>query len=159
MLFLCCILIWVKRLLLLSRARWLTCPDPDAEELFRMVGEVFIFWSKSHVSVSSSRQLSSCSRGFLSFSPLFWRMFFFFLLMSYPARFSPCSSTELQERRAELCGDERDQQHVLPHRWQQEQDEQGESGQADTAYGQIIRNIVLHYWIRCFKYLTPYVNL
>lgn len=32
------------------RARWLTCPDPDAEELFRMVGEVFIFWSKSHVS-------------------------------------------------------------------------------------------------------------
>ena len=33
-----------------TRARWLTCPDPDAEELFRMVGEVFIFWSKSHVS-------------------------------------------------------------------------------------------------------------
>lgn len=31
------------------RARWLTCRDPDAEELFRMVGEVFIFWSKSHV--------------------------------------------------------------------------------------------------------------
>ena len=28
----------------------MTCPDPDAEELFRMVGEVFIFWSKSHVS-------------------------------------------------------------------------------------------------------------
>ncbi|XP_028825170.1 ryanodine receptor 1-like isoform X5 [Denticeps clupeoides] len=31
-----------------NRARWLTCPDCDAEELFRMVGEVFIFWSKSH---------------------------------------------------------------------------------------------------------------
>ncbi|KAI1893681.1 hypothetical protein AGOR_G00126200 [Albula goreensis] len=31
-----------------NRASWLTCPDPDAEELFRMVGEVFIFWSKSH---------------------------------------------------------------------------------------------------------------
>uniref|UniRef100_A0A3B3DVI6 Ryanodine receptor 1a (skeletal) n=1 Tax=Oryzias melastigma TaxID=30732 RepID=A0A3B3DVI6_ORYME len=31
-----------------NNARWLTCPDPDAEELFRMVGEVFIFWSKSH---------------------------------------------------------------------------------------------------------------
>ncbi|XP_050977784.1 ryanodine receptor 1 isoform X1 [Labeo rohita] len=31
-----------------NRARWLTCRDPDAEELFRMVGEVFIFWSKSH---------------------------------------------------------------------------------------------------------------
>ncbi|KAG5284985.1 hypothetical protein AALO_G00032720 [Alosa alosa] len=31
-----------------NRARWLTCPDPDAEELFRMVGEVFIYWSKSH---------------------------------------------------------------------------------------------------------------
>uniref|UniRef100_A0A8C7UTV2 Skeletal muscle ryanodine receptor n=1 Tax=Oncorhynchus mykiss TaxID=8022 RepID=A0A8C7UTV2_ONCMY len=31
-----------------NRARWLTCPDPDAEELFRMIGEVFIFWSKSH---------------------------------------------------------------------------------------------------------------
>ncbi|MEQ2177782.1 hypothetical protein GOODEAATRI_007210, partial [Goodea atripinnis] len=34
-----------------NRARWLTSPDPDAEELFRMVGEVFIFWSKSHVSL------------------------------------------------------------------------------------------------------------
>ncbi|XP_031429541.1 ryanodine receptor 1b isoform X8 [Clupea harengus] len=31
-----------------NRARWLTCPDPDAEDLFRMVGEVFISWSKSH---------------------------------------------------------------------------------------------------------------
>ncbi|XP_036440578.1 ryanodine receptor 1-like isoform X1 [Colossoma macropomum] len=31
-----------------NRARWLTSPDPDAEDLFRMVGEVFIFWSKSH---------------------------------------------------------------------------------------------------------------
>ncbi|MGH0163048.1 UNVERIFIED_CONTAM: hypothetical protein FKN15_043973 [Acipenser sinensis] len=31
-----------------NRAKWLTYPDPDAEELFRMVGEVFIFWSKSH---------------------------------------------------------------------------------------------------------------
>ncbi|XP_069042527.1 ryanodine receptor 1 isoform X6 [Lepisosteus oculatus] len=31
-----------------NRARWLTYPDSDAEELFRMVGEVFIFWSKSH---------------------------------------------------------------------------------------------------------------
>uniref|UniRef100_A0A8C1G5K8 Ryanodine receptor 1a (skeletal) n=1 Tax=Cyprinus carpio TaxID=7962 RepID=A0A8C1G5K8_CYPCA len=31
-----------------NRARWLMCRDPDAEELFRMVGEVFIFWSKSH---------------------------------------------------------------------------------------------------------------
>ncbi|TRY98674.1 hypothetical protein DNTS_033428 [Danionella cerebrum] len=31
-----------------NRARWLTCRDADAEELFRMVGEVFIFWSKSH---------------------------------------------------------------------------------------------------------------
>ncbi|XP_063061461.1 ryanodine receptor 1b isoform X2 [Engraulis encrasicolus] len=31
-----------------NRARWLTNPDPDAEDLFRMVGEVFIFWSKSH---------------------------------------------------------------------------------------------------------------
>ncbi|XP_023662899.1 ryanodine receptor 1b isoform X3 [Paramormyrops kingsleyae] len=31
-----------------NRPRWLTCPDPDAEDLFRIVGEVFIFWSKSH---------------------------------------------------------------------------------------------------------------
>ncbi|KAG8448852.1 hypothetical protein GDO86_015793 [Hymenochirus boettgeri] len=29
-------------------ANWLTEPNCDAEELFRMVGEVFIFWSKSH---------------------------------------------------------------------------------------------------------------
>uniref|UniRef100_A0A8C3CTU5 Ryanodine receptor 1 n=1 Tax=Cairina moschata TaxID=8855 RepID=A0A8C3CTU5_CAIMO len=31
-----------------SRAKWLTEPNSDAEELFRMVGEVFIYWSKSH---------------------------------------------------------------------------------------------------------------
>ncbi|XP_069500422.1 ryanodine receptor 1 isoform X4 [Ambystoma mexicanum] len=31
-----------------NRATWLRAPDLDAEELFRMVGEVFIFWSKSH---------------------------------------------------------------------------------------------------------------
>ncbi|KAH0631540.1 hypothetical protein JD844_005911 [Phrynosoma platyrhinos] len=30
------------------RANWLTEPNSDAEELFRMVGEVFIYWSKSH---------------------------------------------------------------------------------------------------------------
>lgn len=33
-----------------GRAKWLTEPNSDAEELFRMVGEVFIYWSKSHVS-------------------------------------------------------------------------------------------------------------
>ncbi|KAK2088362.1 Ryanodine receptor 1 [Saguinus oedipus] len=27
---------------------WLTEPNPSAEELFRMVGEIFIYWSKSH---------------------------------------------------------------------------------------------------------------
>ncbi|CAL8363589.1 unnamed protein product [Merluccius merluccius] len=37
-----------ERTSMCTLARWLTCPDPDAEELFRMVGEVFIFWSKSH---------------------------------------------------------------------------------------------------------------
>uniref|UniRef100_A0A8D2LE34 Ryanodine receptor 1 n=1 Tax=Varanus komodoensis TaxID=61221 RepID=A0A8D2LE34_VARKO len=31
-----------------NRAKWLTEPNSDAEELFRMVGEVFIYWSKSH---------------------------------------------------------------------------------------------------------------
>lgn len=41
---------WQEVIYSAYRARWLTCPDPDAEELFRMVGEVFIFWSKSHVS-------------------------------------------------------------------------------------------------------------
>lgn len=42
-----------KVVVFVYRARWLTCPDPDAEELFRMVGEVFIFWSKSHASILS----------------------------------------------------------------------------------------------------------
>ncbi|XP_072885345.1 ryanodine receptor 1-like isoform X1 [Hemitrygon akajei] len=31
-----------------NRAKWLTEPNPDAEELFRMVGDIFILWSKSH---------------------------------------------------------------------------------------------------------------
>lgn len=57
------------------RARWLTCPDPDAEELFRMVGEVFIFWSKSHVSlliwdIHSLKLIADASSVFLSFAEL-----------------------------------------------------------------------------------------
>ena len=32
------------------RAKWLKEPNAEAEELFRMVAEVFIFWAKSHVS-------------------------------------------------------------------------------------------------------------
>ncbi|XP_028285731.1 ryanodine receptor 2 [Parambassis ranga] len=31
-----------------NRAKWLKKSNPDAEELFRMVAEVFIFWAKSH---------------------------------------------------------------------------------------------------------------
>ncbi|KAM9224986.1 ryanodine receptor 1 isoform 1-T1 [Dugong dugon] len=31
-----------------NRAHWLTAPNTNAEELFRMVGEIFIYWSKSH---------------------------------------------------------------------------------------------------------------
>ncbi|KAJ6664647.1 hypothetical protein lerEdw1_006220 [Lerista edwardsae] len=31
-----------------NRARWLKEPNPEAEDLFRMVAEVFIYWSKSH---------------------------------------------------------------------------------------------------------------
>uniref|UniRef100_A0A4W6FE05 Ryanodine receptor 2 n=1 Tax=Lates calcarifer TaxID=8187 RepID=A0A4W6FE05_LATCA len=31
-----------------NRARWLKESSPEAEELFRMVAEVFIFWAKSH---------------------------------------------------------------------------------------------------------------
>ncbi|XP_037829496.1 ryanodine receptor 2 [Kryptolebias marmoratus] len=31
-----------------NRARWLKESNPEAEELFRMVSEVFIFWAKSH---------------------------------------------------------------------------------------------------------------
>ncbi|CAG5911922.1 unnamed protein product [Menidia menidia] len=31
-----------------NRARWLKESDPEAEELFRMVAEIFIFWAKSH---------------------------------------------------------------------------------------------------------------
>uniref|UniRef100_A0A3Q2W3J5 Ryanodine receptor 2 n=1 Tax=Haplochromis burtoni TaxID=8153 RepID=A0A3Q2W3J5_HAPBU len=31
-----------------NRARWLKESNPEAEELFRMVAEVFIFWAKSH---------------------------------------------------------------------------------------------------------------
>lgn len=33
----------------IDRARWLKESNPEAEELFRMVAEVFIFWAKSHV--------------------------------------------------------------------------------------------------------------
>uniref|UniRef100_A0A7M4FJ88 Ryanodine receptor 2 n=1 Tax=Crocodylus porosus TaxID=8502 RepID=A0A7M4FJ88_CROPO len=31
-----------------NRAKWLKEPNPEAEELFRMVADVFIYWSKSH---------------------------------------------------------------------------------------------------------------
>lgn len=36
------------------RAKWLKESNPEAEELFRMVAEVFIFWSKSHVSYTET---------------------------------------------------------------------------------------------------------
>ena len=31
------------------RARWLREPSPEAEKLFSMVADIFIFWAKSHV--------------------------------------------------------------------------------------------------------------
>ncbi|XP_063077897.1 ryanodine receptor 2 [Engraulis encrasicolus] len=31
-----------------NRAKWLKEPTPEAEQLFRMVAEIFIFWAKSH---------------------------------------------------------------------------------------------------------------
>ncbi|XP_053238595.1 ryanodine receptor 2 isoform X16 [Podarcis raffonei] len=31
-----------------NRAKWLKEPNPEAEDLFRMVADVFIYWSKSH---------------------------------------------------------------------------------------------------------------
>lgn len=72
-----------------------------------MVGEVFIFWSKSHVSLASLTHFETTS------SP-----------GTHPKK--TLSVAELQARGAELCGDQRDQQHVVPHGGQQEQDEQGE---------------------------------
>ena len=47
--------------------------------------------------------------------------------MSSSVSLSCETHAELQARGAELCGDEWDQQHVVPHRRQQEQDEQGKS--------------------------------
>lgn len=36
------------------RARWLKESTPEAEQLFIMVSEVFIFWAKSHVNMTVS---------------------------------------------------------------------------------------------------------
>lgn len=60
----------IHALVFVCRARWLTCPDPDAEELFRMVGEVFIYWSKSHVSPLFSMMLSNLVFSILCFLPV-----------------------------------------------------------------------------------------
>ncbi|KAK2510979.1 hypothetical protein Q9966_016762 [Columba livia] len=46
-----------------SRAKWLTEPNEDAEELFRMVGEVFIYWSKSHGGGSEQERTKKKRRG------------------------------------------------------------------------------------------------
>lgn len=40
---------WHKLFNVCFRARWLKESNPEAEGLFRMVAEVFIFWAKSHV--------------------------------------------------------------------------------------------------------------
>uniref|UniRef100_A0A8C3MUW5 Uncharacterized protein n=1 Tax=Geospiza parvula TaxID=87175 RepID=A0A8C3MUW5_GEOPR len=45
-----------------NRAKWLKEPNPEAEELFRMVAEVFIYWSKSHVSNSLVLMISDQER-------------------------------------------------------------------------------------------------
>lgn len=85
----------IHALVFVCRARWLTCPDPDAEELFRMVGEVFIYWSKSHVSPLFSMMLSN----------LVFSIFSFIFACHLPSNLW-LVITELQEGGAELCSDE-----------------------------------------------------
>ncbi|RVE60100.1 hypothetical protein OJAV_G00195030 [Oryzias javanicus] len=46
-----------------NRARWLKESNPDAEELFGMVAEVFIFWSKSHGIVSDQERKKMKRKG------------------------------------------------------------------------------------------------
>lgn len=36
------------------RASWMKESNPDAEQLFSMVSEVFIFWAKSHVRLTDN---------------------------------------------------------------------------------------------------------
>lgn len=45
------------------RARWLKDLNPEAEQLFSMVAEVFVFWAKSHVRMTRTVFLK-----FISFS-------------------------------------------------------------------------------------------
>ncbi|OXB72942.1 UNVERIFIED_CONTAM: hypothetical protein H355_003314 [Colinus virginianus] len=46
-----------------NRAKWLKEPNPEAEELFRMVAEVFIYWSKSHAAVSDQERKKMKRKG------------------------------------------------------------------------------------------------
>ncbi|KAF3854125.1 hypothetical protein F7725_014813 [Dissostichus mawsoni] len=46
-----------------NRARWLKESNPEAEELFRMVAEVFIFWAKSHGIVSDQERKKMKRKG------------------------------------------------------------------------------------------------
>jgi len=56
-----------------NRAKWLKEPNPEAEDLFRMVAEVFIYWSKSHVSRKISTGL-----------PVWFRLRAFKFLTNFP---------------------------------------------------------------------------
>ncbi|KAG9346042.1 hypothetical protein JZ751_007858 [Albula glossodonta] len=46
-----------------NRAKWLKEPNPEAEELFRMVAEVFIFWAKSHGAMSDQERKKMKRKG------------------------------------------------------------------------------------------------
>lgn len=45
------------------RASWLTVSNPEAEQLFSMVAEVFIFWAKSHVRTTDTLSLTFSTTG------------------------------------------------------------------------------------------------
>ncbi len=96
------------------RASWLKETNPEAEQLFSMVAEVFVFWAKSHVRTTltfvcfvfliSTVQLKLCPKAWNS---------------------SPVStSTEFQMGGTELCGPTWNQQ--LDISGQQRQDVQGQ---------------------------------
>lgn len=81
-----------------SRAKWLKEPNPEAEDLFRMVAEVFIYWSKSHVSRKISTVLAVYVEGFQVFDQF---------SSPFSKYLGPCFSSLLS--RCHLTGVEREQ--------------------------------------------------
>lgn len=135
------------------RASWQRESNPEAEQLFSMVAEVFIFWAKSHVRMTHNIVfiflLMSINR---------------YLILSTVLFFASVFATEFQMGGTELCGPKWNQQ--LGFLGQQCQNVQGQPNSLLTSFLHWCARAVFRYIISGFmiiivfwKYIPMFIYL